>query len=241
MARCFKYFFLLTLCLGILKGKSQTIKNFKFDLKGDSVIITYDLTADDNKKTIINLYSSHNNFSDPLKLLKGNIGDSILPGNGKQIIWQAKKELGEYKGTIRLKIEAELAPFIKFSNLSHNQFFRRGKTYELHWNTNITNPAGRLFLIRNKEEIVDQFNITKSNSFEWTIPKQMKTGKNYSFKIKINKTYESSPEFKIKNKVPIGLTIVPAAIIVGGTVLYLTISNTGSTQKNKIPDPFLPK
>ena len=97
---------------------AQQIENLVFRQEGVNIIVTYDLIGNTENIYAITVFSSHNNFSTPIKLVTGDAGAEISPGTRKMVTWDARRELGEYKGNLRIRIHAKLIPIIEFENVS---------------------------------------------------------------------------------------------------------------------------
>ena len=100
--------FLFFLGSGDCVAQTLTIKNVY--TKGGDVILTYDLEDDDaSHRFSLQLYSSKDNFIEPLLGVEGDVGIDQTVGRGKRIVWHAKEELGAYyKGAMSLEIKGKL-------------------------------------------------------------------------------------------------------------------------------------
>jgi len=81
---------------------SQSIQNVIFNEKENKIIINYDLIDSDNSHLYeITLEISNDggvSFKSLPKSLQGDIGKNIKPGEGKKIIWNVLKDVGELQG-----------------------------------------------------------------------------------------------------------------------------------------------
>lgn len=76
-------------------GFAQKASNIKYQFLSDNMLITYDLEGNPGTVWRIDLYLSENNgvsWSRPLKMVKGDVGDSVPPGPGKKIYWDRYAE-----------------------------------------------------------------------------------------------------------------------------------------------------
>ena len=224
---------LFWLLLVINVSIAQQIENLFFRQDGLNIMITYDLIGDTEKIYFITVFGSHDNFTTPIELITGDVGAEISPGAGKRITWDAKRELGEFKGNLRIRIHAKLTPIIEFENVSSR--FRRGKSHEIQWKTGTSKDNIQFELYRGNELINDLGQIPNTGSWNWAIPKNQKAGKGFRFKaIALNKT-AYSVDFRISRKTPLMLKIAPFAIGIGVAAILVS-----RNKKEPIPLPLLP-
>lgn len=213
---------------------AQQIENLAFRQDGGNIIITYDLIGNAENIYLITVFSSHDNFSTPIESVMGDVGVEISPGTGKTITWDARQELGKYKGNIQFKIHVKLTPIIEFENLSAS--FRRGKSYQVTWKTGISANSIQFLLYRGNELTSDLGQILNTGNWNWTVPKKQKVGKGFRFKaIVLNKTAYSA-DFRVSRKIPLLLKILPIAGGLGGLAVILLSGD----KKEPIPLPPLP-
>src|SRR5688572_12735677 len=111
----------LMLCLFLASSVyAQKMEVKKVEVAGEKIIVHYDLEdSNPNNEYQISLFSSQNNFAAALAKVTGDVGGEIKAGNGKKIIWNAKEELGAYKGKLSLEVRGKVfIPVAKFSSLS---------------------------------------------------------------------------------------------------------------------------
>ncbi|MEP4092503.1 MAG: hypothetical protein ABJM00_08105, partial [Reichenbachiella sp.] len=115
---------------------AQNLKISSVSLKGNDVIINYDL-LDENleHKYTLSLYSSQDNFVQPLKMVEGDIGIDQKIGGNKSVVWHAKDELGEqFKGDVSLEVKGRIyIPFVTLDNFADISSIKRGKDYNVTW------------------------------------------------------------------------------------------------------------
>ena len=230
---------LCTLCAALCIDVSyaQALKNIKAQAEGDLVIITYDLEApDNNQKFNVELYSSHDNYRNPLRYLQGDYGDNVLPGKNKRIEWNAKSELNSYQGNVTFEVRATMAmPALRFTNPAAGTKFKRGKAYTIAWEGSGVNENSKVQLYNNGAVSQTIGQAGNERRVTWVVPDGMALGKNYSIRL-VNGTDEiaSSPEFAIGRKIPLGLKIVP--VIAVGAVAYLILGNS-TIENEPLPEP----
>lgn len=225
-------------------ARAQEVKISKVVLNGEQVEIFYDL-KDENPDHgyILNLYSSRDNYIQPLQAVEGDIGIDVKVGGNKRIIWNAKEELGEsYNGAIALELKGSLyVPFIEMAGILEGQTFKRGKPYDVVWTggrgDNILN-----FELYQGESLVRTFEErpnTGNTIFEF--PTKIKPGEDYRLRISDTRNRDEvvfTNSFSVKRKIPLGFKI-GAAFAIGALTGYL-INELKPTVEPDIPEPPLP-
>ena len=83
---------------GILAAQDLIVKNVKFEQRGESIIVQYDLIGDRNKKYKISL-SLSDDYGKTYRILPktvlGDIGNNVRSGRNKQITWYLKRDIPE--------------------------------------------------------------------------------------------------------------------------------------------------
>ena len=226
------------------RAKAQEVKINKVVLNGDLVEIYYDLKDENpDHSYILSLYSSRDNYIQPLQAVDGDIGIDVKVGGNKHIIWKAKEELGEsYNGAIALELKGSLyVPFIEMAGIQEGQTFKRGKPYDVVWTggrgDNILN-----FELYQGESLVGTFEErpnTGNTIFE--IPTKIKPGEDYRLRISDTRNRDEvvfTNSFSVKRKIPLGIKI-GAAFAIGALTGYL-INELKPTVEPEIPEPPLP-
>jgi len=229
---------------------AQQVENITAELQGEQIVISYDLNHPDQSVEIkIDIRSSHDNFRQPLKEVSGEVGEHVSPGTGKRIFWNYKNELPVgFDQEITFKIEAELPmpiPPFQFLQPATGSGFRRGKTGQIQWSGGQSSDQVRLELLKNGKRVSNLAQMPNRQSYTWQIPPEMDKAKDYQIRL----TAVGDPSrkitsqlFPIKNKIPLALIVVPAAVVVG--VVGVLLSGGGDDEKpdngEEIPDPLLP-
>ena len=103
MIRFFKLTFLIFAIINF-SANGQSIRNIGAEQRGSTVLISYDLEGSVSSATYrIELYTSMDNFSNPLKLVSGNVGNGVTAGH-KIIEWKAEEELGIFEKDIMFEV-----------------------------------------------------------------------------------------------------------------------------------------
>ena len=91
-------FFLVLFLLGFalhVNAQGLQVSDVRFEDKGETVLVFYDLDGPTGKKVTINLLLSDDygeSFSIRPKTISGDVGKNVSSGIGKKIIWHIKKD-----------------------------------------------------------------------------------------------------------------------------------------------------
>lgn len=233
----FLFFFAL---LSISWAIAQEMDSISVSRQDGLMVVRYDfIKGEEGVDYELYLYGSHDNFSAPLQYTTGDVGKKIKLGKGKVIYWDAKKELGNFKGDFTLKIKGtRYIPFVKFENINKDLTIKRGHTFDIRWETSEKTKSVLVKIQRYGVPIIDSKVVDNNGLFSWEIPSQAKPGKGYSIQIVDTENplrEETSDLFVIKRKIPIAYKIIPVAVLGGAAaILFLKDDPTG------IPGPPLP-
>jgi len=222
------YFLVIGLSFISIQLKGQSITNVKATLDGNNVIISYDLKAAvKGQKFDVIIKSSKDGFVNALSKVTGDLGSGQIAGTGKKIIWEAKEELGVYKGVVSFEITATVifTPIQFLQPIADTQV-KIGKPYTLEWKGGTLDRNLKLELLKNNNQVMEMGTINNTGSYTWNVPKTMQKGDNYQFKL----SDASQPNdaivsigFNLQKKksalvfvIPIALVGVGAAVLLGG-------------------------
>jgi hypothetical protein len=237
-------------------AQGQTLGNLMVSFDGEKLSISYDLNdADPNQKYKVLIYSSYDNYANPLSLVIGDYGESVVPGKRKHVIWDAKETLPQDFDRdiqIRLKATKILAPALNMKPLAYN-VYKKGKNVDIAWLGGIQSDKLNIDLLKgkgNEVELVESIaknveNRQASQNFSWSMPKSAKAGKKYFIRLsKADKPAEqtSSQFFDIKPRTPFIVKALPF-LAAGAAVVLLTggsKSDNSSTALAELPGPTKP-
>lgn len=229
---------------------AQKVTINKVDIEGEKIIVFYDLEdANTNHEYLLNLYSSNDNFTEPLKNVTGDIGAEVKPGTNKRVEWNVRQEYGGYKGRIALEIKGRVyTPFVKLQNFSTKKSYKRGKTYNITWKAG-TNNAIHLELYKGNLRLDGSMNHPNNGIYTLNIPAKSKPGSDYRLKISDAKNSDEvifTPYFKVVPKIPMAAKVLGGLVIVGGGVAAAGLAGGsggdggGTTTGGVIPNPPFP-
>jgi hypothetical protein len=198
---------------------SQKLGNLKASMEGEKVIISFDLGEGyRGDKFNISVYSSHNNYSTPLLRIIGDFGTEVPPGTGKRIEWDAKNEIGNYRGELSFEIRAEVVgAFILTDGISSA---KRGKSTPIKWRGGSLSQNVKIELLKGGTSVGPVETVSNSGSYLWAVPPKQKTGSGYQLRLINGKNEITSEPFAIKYKVPLLVKVIPVAVL--GAVIALS-------------------
>lgn len=205
-------------------AQGQELDSISMTFKDDLVVVNYDfLDGEEDVEYELFLYGSHDNFVEPLQHVKGDIGKRIKIGKGKIIHWDAKKELGNFKGDFSLKIRGtKYIPLVIYQNILPGLQLKRGDKFIIEWEPKDKSEKILLKVHRHEVPVFDPIIIENSGSYEWEIPSRLKAGKGYAVQILDTNNLlreETSETFTVRRKIPLTYKIVPVTLI-GATIAY---------------------
>ena len=202
---------------------------------------------DIDHKYTLSIYSSLDNYVQPLKEVEGSIGIDQAVGGNKEVIWHAKKELGDdFKGAVALEIKGKLyIPFVTLNNFEDIGQMKRDRPYNVTWAAGRGSNVLVFDLLNRKDEVVHTYtNIANVGEYQLEIPKDIKPGKDYRFRITDQRNKEDvvyTPPFVIKRKVPLIAKVGLFGLAGSGLFVVSNGQGEGGTgEAGLLPDPILP-
>ncbi len=243
---CLAFFACNLLVVGNSQAQDVFISQVDLQPNGD-VIVRYDLKDDRiDRRYSIYLYSSADNYIQPLTKLDGDVGIDISVGGNKSITWHAKEELGEaFQGDIALELKGNIyIPFISLDGFDEYKVLKKEKPYELTW-TGGRGDNVLLFELYDEDSKVKVFE-ERPNIGNTTIiiPKDVKSG-SYHFKISDSRNRDEvvfTKPFLVKAKVPFVLKAGLGLAVLGGIgYLVSSIGGDAGQEEAKYGDPPKPE
>jgi hypothetical protein len=231
-----------------IDGAAQQIENVRADFDGEKVIIVYDLiTEQDDDRFSVLMFSSHDNFQNPLSLLVGDAGQVVQPGAARRITWDAKSSLPtDFDDDITFKIRASLTVTLHHPTRLEVKpldfaAYKRGGKLNMEWNGGKESEPISIELLRGNSVIQQLAEVENKHMFSWSIPGKLKPGKEYTIRISkgVTSNIQSiSQPFEIRPRVSLWVKLIPVAIV-GGVVAIL--SGSGSKEEDPdLPGPLTP-
>ena len=227
----------LLFCLVSITAYCQKIENTLAAVQRNKIIVTYDLSgAAGNEKFDVALYSSHDNYAFPVKLVSGDVGLDVPAGRTKRIEWNSKAELGNYKGELSFEVRAEVVTALTLP--MDVKSVKRGKSLPLTWTGGHKSQEVKIELLKSGISQTVLATVANHGSYQWGVPSSQKPGKDYQVRFTTGKEIITSDPFSIKHKIP---TLIKAVSI--GTVAILALSSGSSsssgtaTRDSNLPVP----
>ena len=216
------------------------------ELKNGMVVLHYNLLDSNTEhQYTLRLYSSKDNFVQPLEKVAGDIGVAVPVGGNKTITWDARAELDSgFDGSVSLQLKGQIyTPFITLSHFEDIGTFKRGRPYELTWSGGRGDNVMNFDLYRGDEKVWTQANVANSGNLTLVIPTNVKPGKKYVFRISDAKNPDEvvyTVQFQIKRKIPLGVKVAAGLVVVGAVGYIVSTSSGGTSGEPKIEEPPLP-
>ncbi|MFK7952950.1 MAG: hypothetical protein AB8B73_08900 [Ekhidna sp.] len=200
---------------------AQEIQITNIQKKGEDISVTYNLIDERiDRSYSIHLYTSQDNFIQPVKLVKGDVGVDISVGPNKTITWKAKEELGaDFTGGMKLEIKGQIyVPFVELDGIEEDMIIKRGKPTDLVWFGGRGDNILSVELYR-ADQLVKSFEeLPNTGSASLVIPTNVKPGDNYMYRISDSRNRDEvvfSNKFIVQRKIP----LIPK--IAGGTFISI--------------------
>ena len=239
-----RFILIFALLFFVKIASSQSVDLDWIELKGDRVIVHYNLDdSNPSRQYLVSLYSSKDNFSAPLTRVTGDVGTEVRPGNDKKITWDITKELGAYKGEIAFELRSRIfVPFVKLVDFSENKVFKRGKNYPLVWTSGNLGGQVNVELFNGKQERVwGENNVPNSGKYDWFLPGSLKKGEGYRLKFtnaKDRSDVQYSMPFKVKAKVP--FIVKALGVLAIGVIVKVATGGNSNSGGGTLPETPLP-
>lgn len=237
-----KIFIVFVIIASVLTINAQNITNLAASLQDKKVILTYDLEAPmPTFMYKVDVYSSIDQYRQPLKGVSGEVGEKVISGKGKKIEWQTDKDIKEFIGEVDFKLKATLvfAPWLVMKP-KEQESYKRGKSLPIAWSGySSTAKTVRLELQKDGQPITSIDAVINSGKSDFNFPKNLKTGGGYQMKVVNTQNANEqaiSKEFKIKRKIPLVVKLLPIAII-GGVAAAVIGGGSKDGGENVSPTP----
>lgn len=223
----FNYLLAILALLGFLNAKAQSLEVRFVELKNNKVVLHYNLTDTlPGRVYTVRVYSSLDNYLNPLRQLKGDIGMEIAPGSNKTIEWDALAEL-EPGSEVNVSLEIRCRVFIPFISLDQlNQFrvFKRKRAYNITWTGGTPQNILNFDLYSGEKKVMTFPNVSNVGHHKIEFPAYIKPGKQYRFRVRDIKNQDEvvvSELFRIRRKIPLLVKSVPLLGLLAGTFFII--------------------
>ncbi|MBX7126819.1 MAG: GPI anchored serine-threonine rich family protein, partial [Cyclobacteriaceae bacterium] len=191
--------------LGAANLRAQEFTITQVELNGESVVLHYDLVdTARNRFYTIHVFSSKDNFLNPLTRVKGDVGLEVKPGMNHKVVWDPGEFGAEFKGDVELEVRGKVyIPFVRFTNLADYKFIKRAKPTTLTWTGGTRQNILNFNLYKEDELVTVISSIANSGSYDLVIPRSVKPGDGYYFLVVDSKNKDQvmkTSSFTIKRK-----------------------------------------
>lgn len=247
MKHCYKFILPILFTLLIKSATAQDVNITQTELQGGDLVIHYELIDEDkDRRYTLHLYSSKDNYVQPLQNVEGDIGVDIRVGGNKKVIWHAREELGDdFNGNIGLELKGSIyTPFVSLDNFEDYGVLKRGKPYQITWSGGRGDNILQFELYQGDKKVHVFEERPNTGKTSISLPTDVKPGKNYYFKISDTRNRDEvvyTGNFKVRRKIPLVLKLGTGLILAGGVAILLdqmgggTGENTG--EEDIIPFP----
>ena len=211
-------------------GHSATAQQFiikRIEQTPESIMIHYDLINTPRiQPYLVQVFSSRDNFLNPLTHVSGDVGIDVQPGINHKITWNVKEELGDaFKGDIQLEIKGKVyVPFISVSAIGKKGIVKRAGGTEITWSGDTNKNILTFSLFRNSEMVTVIPNIPNIGKSKIPLPLKIEPGGGYYFVITETGDPEhivKTEEFMVKKRYSTIVKIAPVAIVAAVVVLLI--------------------
>lgn len=209
-------------CIGFLfpfLGYGQEVQITNIQLRGDEVALTYNLLDERiDRSYAMHLYTSRDNFIQPVDHVSGDVGVDIPVGANKVILWNAKKALGEdFSSGIKFEIKGQVyVPFIELEGVKEGMVVKRGKSTDFRWSGGRGDNILTVDLYKGEQLIRGLGELPNTGTATLKLPKDIKPGSGYRYKISDERNRDEvvySKSFTIKRQVPLEIMIGSGAAL----------------------------
>jgi hypothetical protein len=212
----------------------QTVENIRTRKDEGKIIIVYDLVDfESGDRAFVKVYSSLDNFENPLTNASGDIG-YVAPGPNKRIDWVVPNEVIYNFESISYQFKSEVVIGWKILTPSGNGV-KRGTVNNITWKGGKAEDNIKIKLVTPLQVSIDLEQQKNTGTYEWSTSKNLAVGKGYTLQITGSDNVPLvEKRFAVKRRITPLIYGVP---VVG--VLVLLISGGGGGSEG-LPDAPLP-
>lgn len=220
----------------------QAVKLDHIEFTNNQVVVHYDLLDSvQGRSFTIRVYTSKDNFLNPLEKISGDVGLEVRPGPNKKVTWDIQQEFGaDYEGKVAIEIRGRIfIPFINLDPINQYKVFKRKREYPLTWSGGSPQNILNFDLYHGVKKVTTYPNLANVGHHTFEFPSHIKPGNTYRFMVGDAKNKDEvvfSDYFRIRRKIPLIVKAIPLAGLLTGLV-YL-ISNKDQDDSLDAPPPF---
>ncbi|MEP0984564.1 hypothetical protein [Ekhidna sp.] len=223
---------------------SQEVQITNIQMKGQDMIINYNLIDERiDRSYSMHLYTSLDNFIQPVEKVSGDVGVDISVGANKTIVWNVKDELETFNDGIKVEIKGQVyVPFIELDGVEEGMILKRGKITDIRWTGGRGDNILNVDLYQGDKLVRGLGELPNTGDAMLKIPNNIPPGKNYRYKISDERNRDEvvfSPTFEVKRKFP--LLIKAGSGITLGVFGYYLVKSLIPVNEPDISSPPFPE
>lgn len=224
-------------------GNGQEVQITNIQMKGSDVVLTYNLIDERiDRSYSIHLYTSIDNFIQPVEKVVGDVGVDIPVGANKTITWHAQEELGpDFNQGIKLEVKGQIyVPFIELDGIEKGMVLKRGKLTDFRWTGGRGDNILTVDLYQGDKLIRGLGELPNTGNAMMKVPSNVKPGNGYRWKVSDERNRDEvvySPTFGVKRKFPL-LIKIGGGIALGTFGYYLVKSLIPVNEPDIAAPPF---
>ncbi|WP_421763529.1 hypothetical protein [Ekhidna sp.] len=223
---------------------AQEVQITNIQMKGQDMIINYNLIDERiDRSYSMHLYTSLDNFIQPVEKVSGDVGVDISVGANKTIVWNVKDELETFNDGIKVEIKGQVyVPFIELDGVEEGMILKRGKITDIRWTGGRGDNILNVDLYQGDKLVRGLGELPNTGDAMLKIPNNIPPGKNYRYKISDERNRDEvvfSPTFEVKRKFP--LLIKAGSGITLGVFGYYLVKSLIPVNEPDISSPPFPE
>lgn len=219
---------------------AQEIRNLRVDKVGDNINLTFELRHKENPQELyeIDIYSSHDEYSQAVELISGKTED-VFPSLNMKYVIDAKKIYNGYKGDVDFKVVATLM-FTPLTLVTPKDPLKTkvGKPVTIMWKGGGDDSKFKVDYSNNGGPWTTLEENLTDTQYTWNVPKKQQKG-TYSIKLSSDNNKSKSVysgNIVIKKKTSPFVFVIP--IVAGAAAAYFLLSgDDGGTTTPPSDDP----
>ncbi|GAA4825861.1 hypothetical protein [Algivirga pacifica] len=230
--------------------QAQKVLNLATDSVGGQIVVKYDLQPRLSEKEDYEVslyYITEDDNTVEAKGVRGAVG-KVSPGSGNLIYWKPEEDLDEYRGNIRVMVEAKqnYSPIMPLANKGMRTKFKKKKPKQLKlsWmgGGNLSKYKVYADLYKNGRLVKEGVAEANATDHQMMLSTPTDKGSKYQYRLRDEKgiIVAGTPEFKVKGSGAFGkVLLLGAAGAVAGVVLTSGGDDIDEPEPgpNALPDP----
>jgi len=209
--------------------------------KDGTVYVTFKIDPNFRlERYLLQLYSSHDDFSTPLQYVNGPVNKELLASDEILVFeWEAKKELKKFDGKVKLRLKGKITYEPVHIDGKISARLKKGTT--IKWQGGNNTDRVKIDLLK-EGKITDELTETgNTGEYIWFVSKDYKKGGGYQLRFEnldnTGEIFQTQP-FKIQSKIGLAIKLLPVVGLGIGYLVYVNLNGNG--KGDEITEPPLP-